>query len=201
MDGVDGRDAEAEAYDSAGARAAAGADGNPVVFRPLDEIPYDEEVAREAHLFDDGEFIYEAFDVGVIFVEAHAGKALLAAYIFNGSHTGVMESATARRRYEEASTRALQLDPGNVTAARARNWMLLMDGSRDEAVTSAGQLVSRHPNNAAARFSLAEALVHAGEIDEARSTVEFALRMDPKPDPHDLGTLSDNVPRITIPAG
>ena len=53
-------DAEHVGDETAGARAAAGADGNVLGARPVDEIPDDEEVVHEAGEADDREFVVEA---------------------------------------------------------------------------------------------------------------------------------------------
>ena len=49
--------------DRTGAGAAAGADGNALRLRPLDEVGDDQEVAGEAHLRDDVEFVVQPFAV------------------------------------------------------------------------------------------------------------------------------------------
>ena len=61
--GVNVRDAERPGDQRSGRGAAARADGNPLVLRVLDEVPHDEEVAREPHLQDDGELPRQALVV------------------------------------------------------------------------------------------------------------------------------------------
>ena len=56
--------------EGAGTRAASGADGDVLVFRPLDEVGDDKEVAGEAHLVDDAEFDVKAGVVGRAFFRA-----------------------------------------------------------------------------------------------------------------------------------
>jgi TolB-like protein/class 3 adenylate cyclase len=119
------------------------------------------------------------------FAEAYAEDARLAVYVYFTSNITLFGPSQARQRYLNSSKRALELDPGNATALRARTSMLLLDGLRDEAVIIARRVVSSNPNSAAARISLAEALLYSGKIDEAQRAMAIALRLDPKPNPFD----------------
>ncbi len=57
--GIDVRDGQAVRGQRAGGRAASRADGDPLLAGVADEVPDDQEVAREAHLLDDGELVGE----------------------------------------------------------------------------------------------------------------------------------------------
>ena len=61
---VDVGDPQAVGDDRAGGAAAARADGDAVVLRPLDEVPDDQEVGVEAHPVDDAELHLRALDRG-----------------------------------------------------------------------------------------------------------------------------------------
>src|SRR5262249_46048600 len=76
-DRVDVGDAQRPGRHRPGARAAPGSDRDAVALGPVDEVPDDEEVAREPHLHDDAELVGQALavDVGV---EALAASLLLA---------------------------------------------------------------------------------------------------------------------------
>jgi TolB-like protein/class 3 adenylate cyclase len=119
------------------------------------------------------------------FAEAYAEDARLAVFVFFVQNWTLFSPSQARQRFENSSRRALELDPGNATALRARTSMLLIDGLREEAVVIARRVVSSNPSSAAARISLAEALLYSGKIDEARQAMDVALRLDPKPNPFD----------------
>ena len=54
-DRVDVGDAQTVGGQRAGGRAASGPDRDPLLARVADEVPHDQEVAREPHLLDDGE--------------------------------------------------------------------------------------------------------------------------------------------------
>src|SRR5690606_39011676 len=58
-DGIEVRDAQAVSDEGACTRAAAGADGDAVFLRPVDEVLDDEEVSGEAHRDDDPELEIE----------------------------------------------------------------------------------------------------------------------------------------------
>ena len=75
-DRIDVRDAQAVGDERARARAAARPDGDAVVLGVADEVPHDEEVAREVHLRDDAELELEARAVDVL-VEALAAAVRL----------------------------------------------------------------------------------------------------------------------------
>jgi hypothetical protein len=65
LERIDVRDAQAVGDDGAGARAAARPHGDAVLLGPVDEVPDDEEVARELHLDDDAELVFRALpDLG-----------------------------------------------------------------------------------------------------------------------------------------
>ena len=66
VDGIDVGDAQAVRHERAGARAAARADGDAVLLGVADEVPDDEEVAREVHLLDDAQLEREARRVDVL---------------------------------------------------------------------------------------------------------------------------------------
>jgi adenylate cyclase len=116
------------------------------------------------------------------FAEAYAEDAGLAATVYFMGFSTIFTSQQARRRYEESAKQALRLEPDNVTALRARAYMLLLDGLRNEALLIARQIVSSNPNNAAAKITLAEILVSVGKLGEGRQVMDAALRIEPKPD-------------------
>ena len=60
LQGVDIRDPEEVGDNAASRRAAPGADGNAVLPRVVDEVPYDEEVARISHVANDAKLIGKA---------------------------------------------------------------------------------------------------------------------------------------------
>ena len=64
-DRIDVGDAQRVRDQRAGARAAARPDGDAVLLGPVDEVPDDEEVAREAHLLDDAQLEREPRAVAV----------------------------------------------------------------------------------------------------------------------------------------
>ena len=74
-------------YQRACARAAAGADRAAVVFRPVDEVLYDQEVARKAHLNNDVQLkiqprlIFRHFFGALVFVGIELRHALLQAFV------------------------------------------------------------------------------------------------------------------------
>ncbi len=57
LEGVDVRDPQRIGHDAARARPAPGPDGDALGLRPVDEVPDDEEVARELHFYDDVELV------------------------------------------------------------------------------------------------------------------------------------------------
>ena len=80
--GIEVGDGEHIGDERAGTRAAAGAHGNAVRLRPLDEVGHDQEVAGELHLGDDVELEVEALDVVLpraALDEAARGEPLLEA--------------------------------------------------------------------------------------------------------------------------
>ena len=87
LERVDVGDAQGVGHDAARARAAARPDGYAVALRPVDEVPDDEEIARELHLDDDVELVLGALpdlgaDDGVAPPQALEGQV---AHIFLGT--------------------------------------------------------------------------------------------------------------------
>ena len=70
-------DAQRVRDERAGARAAARPDRDAVLLRPVDEVPDDEEVAREPHLLDDAELDPAALAV-LVGIELDAARGELA---------------------------------------------------------------------------------------------------------------------------
>jgi TolB-like protein/predicted Zn-dependent protease len=116
------------------------------------------------------------------YAEAYAEDASLAATVYFMGFGTIFDALQARRRYEKSIEKAFALEPDNATALRARAFMLLLDGLKNEALLTAQQIVSSNPNDAAAKITLAEILVAAGKVEEGRQAMDAALRIEPEPD-------------------
>lgn len=83
LEGADVGDAHGVGDEGSGGGSTAGADGDVIVARPLDEVGGDEEVGREAELVDDIDFVFEAlgdfgnagFDLSISFNKAFTADA------------------------------------------------------------------------------------------------------------------------------
>jgi tetratricopeptide (TPR) repeat protein len=84
-----------------------------------------------------------------------------------------------RERSNAALERALALDPNFIVAA---SWLIdnrVERGELTKAYKDAKALVERHPENAAAHFSLAYVLRYGGAIEESAHECDTALALDP----------------------
>jgi TolB-like protein/predicted Ser/Thr protein kinase len=82
-------------------------------------------------------------------------------------------------RAEEASTRALKLDPELVSASGRLIMIRVEKGQLNEAYDDAVELLARRPDDANAHFAVSYVLRYAGLADESARECEAALALDP----------------------
>jgi serine/threonine protein kinase len=85
---------------------------------------------------------------------------------------------TAYQRSNAAYKRALELEPGRVSAAGLLATNEVVGGYLDKAYDDARALVQKRPDAAFAHFSLAYVLRYAGRLDESQSECDKALAID-----------------------
>ncbi len=124
----------------------------------------------------------EAITLDPGFADAYAGDAWAAALVWRASFIDILSSSEARSRAEQSIARALSLQPGHAGALQVRVLFLSMDGRSDEALAMMREIVAAEPNNAKARYRLANVLNNIGRPAEALTELEAALLLDPKPD-------------------
>ena len=149
-------------------------------------------LAREAHLklwprpLEKALELYtQARQMDPAFADAHAGEAAVAAYAARFNLFQVIPPAPAHERAKQAIAKALAIEPSHAGALSAKSFMLTTIASHDEAIVTARQAVTAHPNNASARRTLGEALYAAGKIQDALVEMEAALKLDPRPNNYD----------------
>jgi serine/threonine protein kinase/TolB-like protein len=84
----------------------------------------------------------------------------------------------AFQRSNQAYKRALELEPGRVSAAGLLANNEVVGGDLDKAYNDARALVQKRPDAAFAHFSLAYVLRYAGRLDEAQSECDKAMAID-----------------------
>jgi TolB-like protein/class 3 adenylate cyclase/Flp pilus assembly protein TadD len=139
-------------------------------------------------------YSYDRFDLGVAlgsykeamkldprFAQAFAGHALVLAEQLRLDETGLMPADLAREQSYESVTRALSLNPELSRAHSVLAVLQLVDEQHDEAVESARKAVLLDQNNAEGYANLALVLAYSGRPAEAWAAMQFALRLDPKP--------------------
>ena len=92
---IDVGDGQRPGGDGTGPRAAAGADGDPLAFRPLDEVGDDQKVAGEAHAGDDIQLVVQPLAIPVARrrVGRHRVHAAIQALTRHGTHGGFLAAA------------------------------------------------------------------------------------------------------------
>jgi eukaryotic-like serine/threonine-protein kinase len=108
---------------------------------------------------------------------APAWEALGRRYYFDAIYSGGGEAGYSKSN--AAYERALQLEPGRVSAAGYRATNEVEAGHLDQAYAHAEELVKKRPDNAVAHYSLAYVLRYAGLLDEAQRECDAALAIDP----------------------
>jgi adenylate cyclase len=83
------------------------------------------------------------------------------------------------RRASEATQKALTLDESNCTALGLLSEIDWLQMQFDQAVSDARRAVAINPNSAAGYHALSDALLNAGEPEEAVHAAERAIRLDP----------------------
>jgi adenylate cyclase len=119
------------------------------------------------------------------FADAYAGEAAVAAHVARFNLFQVLGPKPAHQRARHAIAKALAIDPNHAGALIAKSFMLTTIASHDEAIVTARQAVTAHPNNATARRTLGEALYAAGKVQDALAEMEAALKLDPQPNKYD----------------
>lgn len=76
--------------------------------------------------------------------------------------------------------RALEVERDNVAALQNLAGALYLQGEYADAVERCGRALARSPNNAAVHNTLGMALLALGRVQEARTHVETAARLDPR---------------------
>ena len=126
---IDIGDSEGIGNQGTSGRSAAGTDRNLVLFGVANEVPYDEEISRELHLLDDGEFALKALfvvrdgmlELALIVLRTQRSQAARKAFPGNvneiavdGVAGGNIELRERGRHFFEAETAAL----GDIEGAR-----------------------------------------------------------------------------------
>ncbi len=115
--------------------------------------------------------------VGMDPTYAPAWDALGFRYYYDSQYGGGGE--TMFKRSNAALERALALDPNLVSAAGQLIDMRVERGELVKAYQEAKALVERHPESAAAHFSLSYVLRYGGMLDESAHECDTALSLDP----------------------
>jgi adenylate cyclase len=107
---------------------------------------------------------------------------------FSGGHTGLayaQHRAAARRGLPETESaetarRAVRLDPNDAEARVCLGFMLLWQGSLDEAFAESEAALTISPNLASAHGLMGSALNWSGQWARARGALENSIRLDPR---------------------
>jgi len=159
----------------------AGADSSEAATRPKNEEAYDIYLRSIALLHDpqpnkDAIAMLERA-VGLDSTYAPAWNALGFRYYYDSQYGGGGEAMFERSK--SALGKTLVLDPNFVSAAGQLIDMRVERGELVKAYQEAKALVERHPESAAAHFSLAYVLRYGGALDESAHECDTALSLDP----------------------
>ncbi|MDZ7829785.1 MAG: winged helix-turn-helix domain-containing tetratricopeptide repeat protein [Halofilum sp. (in: g-proteobacteria)] len=121
----------------------------------------------------------EAIALDPEFVDAYAGLAEAAWATWRWDSSNIMPGAAARRLAFDAASKVLSLDESDPRAYTVLAAIQAIELRHRQAVQSARRAVSLAPNSFDAHVTLAWILTLTGDLGEAQSEMETALRLNP----------------------